>query len=201
MKRLLPALLLAAACATQTGPAALSRFDEVERVGDLSQIAAFDRVYLAEVAAAPELIERVNDRRIGMRRLREQGFEIDMSDVEAKLEDLRRVLERELSGAATLVNAPGEGVLTIEVRLDQLSPNRPTQAALARNPSLSLLSLGVGGASTTITLSEDGEVLAVIEDANFPENFNDPILIGAGIWSTADRFFSSLGNKLAALLA
>lgn len=202
MKPILSAVLLAAAaaCATPTGADAVRRFDDFETATAISDVIRFDRVHIGAIAPSEELLERLDEPHLTLISRTREGFVISKRDVEAKIEDLREDLARDLSRVATLADAPGPGVLTVDVVLGELSPNRPTLGTTRRNPNIDLRSFGVGSAEVTVTLSEDGRTLAVIEDSNRYYDIRDPG-IGAGIWSTADQFFDQLAGKLADLLA
>jgi hypothetical protein len=198
MRALLLALpLLLAACAGgPTGPEAAKRFDRFEAV----ETNDF-RSYRQAQILAPEMGEDLADRAGRRFSTRSLQREIAVRDVEAKLADLREEIEAKLAEEVELVEEGGPGVLTVRTILTKLDANRPTAAELGANPGLDANSLSAGAASVRIELSEDGRLLAVIEDSDNIAGLNDPrILPGAGIWLTADQHFDAVARKLADLL-
>ncbi|WP_031555501.1 DUF3313 family protein [Parvularcula oceani] len=191
------ALVALGACATPTGMEAASRFDSFEAAAPV-QLGDYDRVYLAPIAVSDDILDRL-DRQI-YRGTRDSEWAIDERTINAKVEDLREDLVAELSERTTLVDAPGPGVLTIQLTLTELASNRPTIAALSEEPSLSFQSISTGGAAVEAQLLEGDRVLAMFEDRSRFNPINDPV-VQAGIWTEADRYFRQLGDKLAALLA
>ncbi|MCQ8186384.1 DUF3313 family protein [Parvularcula maris] len=198
MRALLLALpLCLAACAGgPTGPEAAKRFDRFEAV-ETNDFRSYEQVQVIAPEAGEELQARA-DRRLPTRSLER---EIATRDIEYKLADLREEIEEALAREVELVEEGGPGILTVRTILTQLEANRPTQAELAAQPGLDFNSISEGRASVRIELSEDGRLLAVIEDADNVTGLNDPrILPGAGIWTTADQHFDAVARKLTALL-
>jgi hypothetical protein len=193
------ALGLAACAGGPTGPEAAERFDSFEAV-QTNDFRRFEQVQVLAPEAGEEVQERIGARRSGIRGRQERP--LGQRDVDAKLADLRRSIENQLENQVELTEEGGPGVLTMRVILTDLNANRPTQAELAAEPGLDFSSIATGDAAVRIELSEDGQLLAVIEDADNINNLNNfgPIL-PAGVWFTADRYFESLATKLADLLA
>lgn len=199
MRSIFSALALVAltACVNgPTGPDAASRFDRFEAVGT-KDFTGYDKVYIPAPVASEELQARTE---IFSSNLRRDDRPIAQRDIDAKLSDLHDDLKRAVSKQATLVSAPGEGVLTIITTVTRLESNRPTQAELTRNPALSFQSFSVGAGAVDYELSENGRVLATISDTD-----NAPPL-GAGndgnqgIWQTVDQFFGQSSRRIADLL-
>ena len=190
---ILPALLaLTAACATS----APARFDSFE-AAEAADFQSYDQVYLAPITASQDILDRIGARPISRTdRLRS----LDQDDVDDQIADLREAITERVGEVATLVDAPGPGVLTMTVTLTQLQSNRPTMAEMRADPSLSYQSVSIGAAAVDVVLSEQGRTLATIEDDNFLRQIDDPA-VSSRRWATADIYFDRLSRKLAALVA
>lgn len=120
-------------------------------------------------------------------------------DATAKSADLERALRTALadkggSGATT----PGIGVLTVEATLTRLVANRPTIADIATRPELSHHSVYAGGGAFRVEISENGRLLATIEDDyRVPFDADAPPV---ATWRDADRAFSYWARSLADFL-
>ncbi|ADM08527.1 hypothetical protein PB2503_02247 [Parvularcula bermudensis HTCC2503] len=195
-------MIAVSACATSPsvpsgpyGQAAQSRFDDFTETAGATDFTQYNAVFLAPITVSDEIAERYDIRRPAL-----SGSPRPLSPalVEAKIAELREDLEAALVQVTSLADAPGADILTLEVELIALDANRPTQADFAVSPGLSLQSLYSGEAGAIVTFSTDDTVLAVARDIDRPGlDLTEP---GAGIWSTADRFFRRLADKTAALL-
>ncbi|MBB4658746.1 DUF3313 family protein [Parvularcula dongshanensis] len=194
MKRILaPAMLvLAAACAT-SGPASFDSFEAAEA----ADFASYDQVYIAPITASQDVLDRIGARPISRF---DRTRPLDQDDIDGQIEDLREAIEERVGRVATLTDAPGPGVLTMQITLTELQSNRPTMAEMREDPSLSFESISVGAAAVDIVLSEEGRTLATIEDENFFRRIDDPA-VSSRRWATADIYFDRLSRKLADLLA
>jgi hypothetical protein len=194
---LLAALVGLAGCAAgPTGPEAASRFDNFQEVAT-RDFRGYEQVQVLAPEAGPDVAERIGARSIGRDRTRP----LSQRDVDQKLADLRLEIERALEDQVELVEEGGPGVLTVRTVLTDLDANRPTMAELADEPGLDFNSIASGNAAARVELSEDGRLLAVIEDADNVAGLNDPTLLPpTTVWQTADRFFTQFADRLAALL-
>lgn len=190
------AALLLTACATATGPDAANRFDSYRTVQS-QDLQSFERVQVLMPTAGPDVAKRIDARR----RLNSRERPLSQRDVDEKLARLHGDLVRAIGRNHQITSQGGEGVLTVRTILTDLNANRPTQADLADNPGLSFQSIATGDAAVTIEFLEDGQVLAVVKDRDNVTNLNDPRAQPAGIWSTADRFFDRVAEKVSALLS
>ncbi|NNU15430.1 DUF3313 family protein [Parvularcula sp. ZS-1/3] len=197
MRFLLPAaVLLLAACASgPTGPEAAKRFDSFQAV-QTDDFTGYSKVQVLSLSVSPEIEARVDARTIG----RDRERPISRRDLDEKLGDFRADIERRLATQAELVEEGGPGILTVRTIVTELDANRPTMAELADNPGLSIQSLATGAAAARVELSEDGKLLAVIEDEDNVTSLQDQTVLNGAIWQTADRYFARLADKLAALL-
>lgn len=191
---ILGAALMLTACATPTGPDAAGSFDRF-RVVTTKDFRSYDRVQVLPPEAGPEVLKRVDARRY---RVNERP--ISQRDLDAQLADLEQSLIQAVGREAQIVQQGGEGVLTIAATVTDLNANRPTQAELAAEPGLSLQSIATGDSAVRIELSENGRVLAVIEDRDNVNSLADPEAQVAGIWTTARRHFNRVSANVAALL-
>ena len=105
-----------------------------------------------------------------------------------ELEFLRAELARNVARRA------GRGGFTrVELVLEDAVPNRPTFAMQGRYPQLSLRSLSLGGAKISgVAYGPDGA--RPIRFSLWSEDFYE--LVGAGIWTDAERAFDNLSGKL-----
>lgn len=186
------ALALVASCTT-TGTDA--RFDSLELVEADILFTNYDRVYLAPVTVSDEVRERIGYRPLGAS---DRTRPISERDISEKTADIYDDIKDAIDNEVTLVEAPGPGILMVEVVMTRLESNRPTQADLGANPGLSMSSVYSGAAAAEVTFSEDGQPLAVAEDSYFP-SLNDSLPSGP-VWSTVDRFSGRLARKLEDLL-
>ena len=191
------ALLAVAACASgPTGPEASSRFDSFEAV-ETNDFTSFDKVYIAMPVPSEELRERTASFSTTILRDERPLSERDLNELLSELQD---DLSRAVGQQAELVDAPGEGVLTISTVVTKLESNRPTQAELARNPSLSFRSVYAGGAAVVYELSENGRLLATITDSDNAPPLNTRAGGPAGVWGTVDQFYQQTSRRMADLI-
>lgn len=197
MRFLIPAaaLVLAACASGATGPEAAQRFDSFQTV-QTDDFTGYTKVQVLSLSVNPEIESRIDVRRVG----RDRERPISRRDLDEKLGDFRADIERRLATQAELVEEGGPGVLTVRTIVTKLDANRPTMAELSSNPGLSIQSIAVGAAAARVELSEDGKLLAVIEDEDNVTSLQDQTVLNGAIWQTADRYFARLADKLAALL-
>lgn len=102
------------------------------------------------------------------------------------------LLRDDLTRAVSARAARG-GWSRLDLVLEDALPNRPTFAMQGRNVSLSLTSIGIGGAKVTGTAyGPDGP--RPIRFSWYETDLRNEI--GAGIWTDAERAFESLGGQL-----
>ncbi|MEO1028791.1 MAG: DUF3313 family protein, partial [Pseudomonadota bacterium] len=157
-------LMLSAGMAAHAGP-----FDELTIVDDTKSLASYQAVYVAPVAM--DLTFDRNFRIIGRTAQLPRGASRPMNDQEIadRAHELHKRLERRLGKKLDVVDAPGEGVLTVEATVTRLISTRPTQKELIQEVGLSLNgSVSTGGADIDIRLSENGTELANISESWYP---------------------------------
>ena len=189
------AAILLAACASATGPEAAGRFDKFNAV-ETTDFRSYERVQVLAPVAGPDVTKRIDARR----GLRSNERVLSQRDVDAQLAGLHQDLIRAIGREAQIVGQGGEGILTIKTVVTELDANRPTQAELSDNPGLSIQSISTGRAAVEMELSENGRVLATLKDRDNVSSLADLRVQGAGIWTTANRFFASVSEKVSALL-
>jgi len=185
------ALALTAAASMLTSVAHADTFDTVEFEAD-AILSTYEKVYIApvEVDFSEHRIRR-NIRDINSIR------PVSELDQARKADDFAEDLEREFGKRYTLVDAPGEDVLTIETTLTKLVSTRPTIAdRRATNVNLSFQSVYAGGADYQIQLSEGDTLIATIEENQSSNTLNDgrPRI---GIWQDTNRSFNRFSRQLA----
>lgn len=183
-----------AACATATGPDAAARFDSFE-AADAAALQQYDRVFVAPVKASDEVRERLGYRPVGRA---DTTRPLDEDDLERRLADIKEDLEGELAARGKLADAPGEGVLTLDVTVTELDADRPTQADFAAEPSLSYRSRYTGRAAADLQFRDGDKVVAEASDES-ESSFTDPVP-PVGTWTEADRFAERLADKVGDLL-
>lgn len=183
-----------AACATAVGPDAARRFDSFDASGT-SDFTGYEQVYLAPVTASQALLDRVEYRRRGPS---DTTRPLSQRDIDARINDLTEDLATSLGRKATLVDGPGDGVLTVSVVLTDLQANRPTLADMNDEPGLSVDSRYSGGAAAEVTFRENGKTLAVATDSNVGQQRLD--LVSPALWGETNQFFYGLSQKIAGLL-
>jgi len=189
----IPMLALAGACASTTGPA---QFDEASITSD-SRFAEYQKVYIADVTYDASIA----DRKTGLSSARFGSTErpVRERDLNAKADDLERVLKREIGKTKQIVRSPGDGVLTVSATITDLAANQPTMADISEQPSLSQESIYAGKSSVSITLSENGRTLATLSET-YQGDLNDNIGRPA-IWQDVDRGFYFTANKVARFIS
>ena len=117
--------------------------------------------------------------------------EIGRRDLQELQTDLAGVITRALSGS----HGGALHAVRVDVVLEDAQPNRPTVARLAREPSLSLRSLSLGGArvSGRVT-SADGSVHD-FDLQRYSTDLRDDV--GATTWTDAEIAFDQAADDLA----
>jgi hypothetical protein len=107
-----------------------------------------------------------------------------------------RFVEEALARAgATLAQGDG-AALTVDIIIEEATPNRPTYQQLADRPSLSLASFGVGGARfTAVIRDEGGAVVATVGHAYYETSIFDAF--AASTWSDARFAARGFARKVA----
>lgn len=156
-------------------------------VSPAAKLSSFESVYIAPVGVALEEA-RPSPAYSGGER------PVSDNDAARKAADFHDELVDEFSDALSIAPGPGAGILTVEATITRLEANRPTIADLREQPGLSMESRYAGGAAVTVVFSEAGAPLAEVSDS-YTETL-DNHRIQAGIWSDADRAFSSWARRL-----
>ena len=184
------AIALTAATTMVAAAAHAAPFDAIDRATD-APLTTYEKVYIApvEVDLSEHRIRRnLRDTR-GVRPVSER-------DQMSKAEDFAEDLERVFGKKYTLVDAPGEDVLTIEATLTKLVSTRPTTADFRNQTGLSFSSLYVGGADYQINLIGGETLIAAIEEKQSRDgNFNDG-RPRVAIWADADYSFNKFSRQL-----
>lgn len=167
-------------------------FDKIDTKVKDGQLAAYTEIYIA-----PVITDLDQGRPNTSPRLRRNADPYVPKDDQAeKAADLHSVLTAALGRQKTIVNAPAPGVLTITPKLVSLVPSRLTLSARASRLGQDVNRTFIaGGAAFEVMLSDDGNLLATLED-EYTTTLND----GApriGYWQDADDAFSFFSGKLA----
>ena len=185
------ALAFTAATTMVATAAHAAPFDTIDRATD-APLSSYEKIYIApvEVDFSEHQIRRnLRDTR-GIRPVSER-------DQMSKAEDFAEDLEQVFGKKYTLVDAPGEDVLTVEATLTKLVSTRPTIADLTAQIGLSFGSIYVGGADYQINLIGGETLIAAIEEKQSQDgSFNDG-RPRVGIWSDADYSFRKFSRQLA----
>lgn len=195
---------LVAAAALFTASAGLSAsagpFDSLEVSQEALALAQYEAVYIAPVVMDLKFDTQFRNIRRIQRPGRDESRPMTDAEIERKANDLHKDLRQALSKRMTLVDAPGEGVLTVEATVTRILPSRPTQEELGRRVGLQLSgSISAGGADIDVALSENGTSLAQISE-DYKGNLNDGFP-RVNIWQDADRAYDRLAKKLARYVA
>lgn len=120
--------------------------------------------------------------------LQQRAKDYGAEELQVLREDLRKEVEQTLARR-------GSPIVSAELVIEEAHPNRPTFNELSRTPGLSLLSVGVGGArvSGTVTFA-DGHSQPVRYQWFETDIRNE---IAANTWSDAERSFMYLAEDLA----
>ncbi|MEO9968640.1 MAG: DUF3313 family protein [Hyphomonadaceae bacterium] len=185
------ALAFTAATTMVAAAAQAAPFDAIDRATD-APLYSYEKVYIAPV----ETDFSEHPVRRSTRDLR--GFRpISERDQARKASDFAEELQSAFGKKYLLVDAPGDGILTIEATLTKLVSTRPTIADARSRTGLSFSSLYVGGADYQINLIEGSTLLTRIEEKQSNNsNLNDG-LPRVGIWADADRSFDRFARQLA----
>ena len=109
-------------------------------------------------------------------------------------EDVREDLQRALDRA-------GVDPARIEVTLIDAKPNKPTFEQLGDNPGLDFgRSISIGGAAVSaVAFDADGNEIGSLEYDWYENNIRD--VLGASVWSDANRSFRFFSKRFAEQLA
>jgi hypothetical protein len=141
------------------------------------------------VAAAAPRISEVHVH-IGPQ-LEAKANEYGQRDLDELTRDLKSSLERALAAKGRMGADGGR----LEVTITDAVPNRPTFAQMGRNPSLSMRSIAVGGASMQAEeIGRDGSRHASAYSWYENDIRNER---GAATWTDAERAFDMFAHRLA----
>jgi len=189
LTKLRPLVMAAALCSMSAFSVAIAGpFDKIETVSE-TPLASFQKVYIAPVKVE---LDESNLRRS----VRDLSGDRPVSETDRarKAQDSYEKITRAFGKKFEIVDAPGEGVLTVETTIKKLVSTRPTLADFREIPSLSFDSLYAGGGAFDIRLSQNDTPLVDISD-NYTTNFNDG-LPRITTWQDYDRASSRIARKL-----
>lgn len=190
---------LAASALLATGvslPAHAGPFDTLETSETAVALSEYEAVYIAPVVMDLKFDAQFRNVRRIQRPDPDESRPMSDSEIERKANDLHKDLGQALGKQMTIVDAPGEGVLTVEATVTRILPSRPTQEELGRRVSLQFAgSISAGGANINVALSENGASLAQIGE-NYKGNLNDGFP-RVSMWQDADRAYDRFSKKLA----
>ncbi|MEO0882489.1 MAG: DUF3313 family protein [Pseudomonadota bacterium] len=171
------------------------RFDTIEKSGDIT-LNTYGQVYIApvKVALEPEKVRRRGISRNPNRNADPNSILSD-EDLEFNAGRLHHDLVNAFGKNFTLVEEPGEGVLTVDTTITRLVSTRPTAKELGRTGGLDPLSIGAGGASYLVELKEGETPLVTIAERD-QSTLNDGVP-RFGIWQDAERSFNRFSRNLA----
>lgn len=166
-------------------------FDKIT-VENTVELSSFEKVYIAPVQV--ELDETTFRRQL--RRSGNTQRPVSESDQARRAEEAHEDLVQAFTKREfTLVDAPGEDVLTVETVLTRLDSTRPTIADFSEQISLSFQSVYAGGADFDIRLSQNDTPIAQI-DENVRTFLNDG-RPRVGVWQDTDYATRRVARKLA----
>ena len=183
--------LTALACASQGAP----KFDQVDTPPDPS-LAGYDKVYVADVTVADELASR--ETAPFKSTSGQEVRAVSATDLASKARDVQEELVDQLGKSKQVVDAPGTDVLTVSAMLVDIASNRPTQADLESEASLSHRSLYTGRSEIRVDFSNQGRNLGSVTesyDGTFTDSVGNP-----AIWHDADQGIFYTADKVARLL-
>lgn len=170
------------------------RFDSLSKAEGVT-LSSFEKVYIAPVSVDLAAGEAAfNNDQLNFTRSRLEPPEISESDKEANASELQQDLTRAFGKKFTLVEEPGEGVLTVDATITHLIASRPTPDRLRANPGLDPLSISAGGASYYIQLKEQDVALVEIADRD-QSSLRDRVP-RIRIWQDAERSFGEMARNL-----
>lgn len=184
-------LTSSAGLAAHAGP-----FDQLTVEETAKTLSEYQSVYIAPVNMDLKFDPRFRKIRRDIRPEAGASRPMSEAEIERKANDLHRELEKQLGKRLTIVDAPGEGVLTVEATVTKILPTRPTQEELGQRIGLQLAgSVSAGGADITVNLSENGQALASMRE-DYRANLIDglPRIV---TWQDADRAYDRMARKLA----
>jgi len=188
-----PLILAATLCSMSAfAPAIAAPFDKIETL-NAAPLANFEKVYIAPVKVE---LDESNIRR-GVSNFRNSRNDRPVSDRDQalKAQDSFDDITKAFGKSFEIVEAPGEGILTVETTITKLVSTRPTLADYRVVPGLSFDSVYAGGGEFNIRLSAGETVFTEIND-NYTTSFNDGFPRIA-IWQDYDRASKRIARKLA----
>jgi hypothetical protein len=139
-------------------------------------------------AAAPHTVSDVTVS-IGPK-LQAKASDYGQRDLDALAQELKKDVERDLSAKGRL----GPGGAHLELVIADAKPNRPTFAQMGRNPSLSMRSIGIGGATIEGVETAEGS-RRTLSYSWWESDIRQER--GASTWSDADRVFDTFAHDYA----
>ena len=179
--------------ALSAGSAQAQRFDSLTKAEGVT-LGEFERVYIAPVSV--DLVDSeaaFNDGQLNFTRSRLEPPSISETDQQNNAEELQEDLSRAFGNRFMLVDAPGEGVLTVDATITELIASRPTPDRLRDNPGLDPLSISAGGAAYFIQLKEEDVSLAEITERD-KTSLRDRVP-RVRIWQDAERSYGNMARK------
>ena len=120
--------------------------------------------------------------------LERRAGDLGREELQTLREDLRGEVERTLARRAS-------PIVNLDLTIEAAQSNRPTMEEMARNPGLSLRSVGVGGARVSgVATFADGHTQPIRYQWYETDIQNER---ASGTWSDAGRSFMFLANDLA----
>jgi len=178
------------------GSAAAQRFDTVQQSSDVA-LNSFEKVYIAPVKidlSADQTGENGQIRARANSRNRRKDADISERDQQENVEEFQKDLAAAFGKSFALVDAPGEGILTVDATITRLASNRPTSNDLGRSVGLSLSSVSAGGASYAVTLKEGDTDLVQITERD-QSSLTDQVPRVA-VWQDAQKSFTRFSRNL-----
>ncbi len=160
-----------------------------------NDLSGYDKIYIAPVTIADSLANREAK---PMPRRQSSDRPVSEKDLKAKAERLHKKLLEQLSDSKTIVEAPGDDVLTIEAEIVDLRSNRPTMADYRAQPNLSSESLYTGGATINFVFTVNGDVVKTMEE-DYYGSFTDPFPTRS-TWGDADDAIRRAARNVAKAL-
>ncbi|MEL7480281.1 MAG: DUF3313 family protein [Pseudomonadota bacterium] len=171
--------------------AAADLFDSVVKT-EGADLKSFEQIYIAPVEFDLDPDTR---RRVRTFSDTDSDPEISERDQTYNAKEFEKDLRSAFARKFTLVEAPGEDVLTVDATITRLTSSRPTTSQRRRSLPLQRgASVSAGAVNYYIELRSGDDVLAEIKEDD-PSSLSDGIT-RVGTWQDAESSYSRMSRKL-----
>jgi hypothetical protein len=136
-------------------------FDEL-RVGDINAAKTVSKVYIQDLSTELVSIQQPNHHRRSILK----KWTLNQKDIDGFKQLYRKAFEKKFSAKAgyTIVNAPGDDVMTISAQLLELAPSAPKDDFRSRDHNVKYISSGAGTAKIEIAVIVNGAAILMVKD-------------------------------------